>query len=269
MSIITYNTEIRKRGYEWVVGVEAAERDLVWNRDHQNNNKTWRQNYLRTAKKDNNPYLVPVDPTPNAHMTVKSMEKDTWVSFYRVAEKTKVGTDNPLPDDEIKTELLKFFNQHGIANGETAEFKYMRESLVIINDLFLARDEGNMEEVYRILKGGGLDNTQFNFKDIEHFYFDIQAKLSFNEEGELGLAIECVCFFDFILYDFLFSKGVLQRWFICKHCEGDFQYDRKKDYCSSACKRRAAYERQLSKKGKVLSEEQKTKLSKAATRRSK
>ena len=99
----------------------------------------------------------------------------------------------------VKKITKEFFKQHGIANGETTSFKFVRESLVMINDLFLARDEGNMDEVYRILKGDGLEDSKFHFKD-ENFYFDIQAKLSLNDEGELGLVIECVSFFDFILY---------------------------------------------------------------------
>ena len=249
MAKIVYNTEVRKSGYEWVGYEVATERLEKWDPERSDMSKTARAGLLRSLKKayPEELLLVPVDPSPTAQMTIKPMDTDTWISFYRVAEKTKVGTDNPLPDDEIRAELLKFFKKHGLGNSGMTEFSFMRQNLVLMNDLFLARDEGNMEEVYRLLHEGGLEHTKFNFKDMENFYFNIQAKLSLNSEGKLDMTIECITFTDFILYDFLFSKGVLQRWFTCKHCEEDFQWDRKRDYCSSKCKRRAAYERQLIK----------------------
>ena len=248
MAKIVYNTEVRKSGYEWVGYEEAAERLEKWDPKASAKSKSARAGVLRSLKKafPEELILVPVDPSPTAQMTIKPMDRDTWISFYRVAEKTKVGTDNPLPDDEIRAELLKFFKKHGIANAETTEFTIMRNNLVFMNDLFLAKDEGNMEEVYRMLDEGGLEHTPFQFID-PNLCFDIQAKLSLDSEGRLQMGFECATFFTFILYDFLFSKGVLQRWFTCKHCEEDFQWDRKRDYCSSKCKRRAAYERQLIK----------------------
>jgi hypothetical protein len=256
MAKLVYNTEVRKRGYDWFNADEYSERLNIWDLERSDLSKRVKAGVLKRMKEDyaENFLLAPIDPTTTAQRTIKPMDTNAWVSFYRVAEKTKVGTDKPLPDDEIRAELLKFFKQHGIGVGEAIDFKYMRESLVMINDLYLARDESNMEEVYRILKGSRMENTNFDFNHIERFYFDIQAKLSLTDEGELNMVIEVVSFFDFILYDFLFSKGVLQRWFICKHCEEDFQSSRKKDYCSLRCKRRTAYERQLSK-GKFTQED--------------
>tara|TARA_Y100001973_G_C5205570_1_gene341287 strand:- start:2870 stop:3634 length:765 start_codon:yes stop_codon:yes gene_type:complete len=247
MAKIVYNTEIRKGGYEWAADEELTEKLIEWDPLKRKASATARAAIRKTrnANPDKKIHLVPVDTSPTAQMTIKQMETDTWISFYRVAEKTKIGTKNPLPDEEIKAELLKFFKKHGIGNSEAIGFDWLKRDLLIINDLFLARDEGDMKEVFRLLEECGLQSdTQFNKDHSVHWFFLLKASFSLNSENRLDMVIQCVSFFDFILYDFLFSKGLLQRWFTCKHCLEDFQWDRKKDYCSPKCKRRAAYDRQ-------------------------
>ena len=241
MTKIVYNTEVRKSGYEWGKPEDLADKLIEWDPEISKYKAKARAGIYKSPKKEykNNFVLVPADPSPTAQMIIKPMEKDTWISFYRVAEKTNIGT-KPLPDDEIRAELQKFFKQHGIANGEIADFSIWKDHLLTMNDLFLARDEGNMEELYRLLQS--TEQRRFNF--LSEFSLLLNANFSLNSEKRIEMVIECTNLWDFILYDFMFSKGVLERWFTCKHCEEDFQWDRKKDYCSPKCKRRAAYERQ-------------------------
>ena len=251
MAKVVYMTEIRKSGYEWVGFEEASERAREWDPELTDMSIKAATGALNATNKKNPEelYMVPVDLSPTAQVTIKPMDKDTWISFYRVAEKMKVGTDKPLPDDEIRAELLKFFKQHGIAKGELWPFQWIRDELLYFNDLFLARDEGNMEEVYAILKES-LEGVKTTFKDVDNFHLLLKLKLSLNPENKLEMTHETSTLWDFITYDYLFSNGLLQRWFTCKQCSKDFPWKRKKDYCTDKCKNRAHYERQLIRRKK-------------------
>jgi len=250
MTKIVYNTEVRKSGYEWGKPEDLADKLIEWDPEISKYKAKARAGIYKSPKKEykNNFVLVPADPSPTAQMIIKPMEKDTWISFYRVAEKTNIGT-KPLPDDEIRAELQKFFKQHGIANGEIADFSIWKDHLLTMNDLFLARDEGNMEEVYAILKES-LEGVKTTFKDVDNFHLLLKLKLSLNPENKLEMTHETSTLWDFITYDYLFSNGLLQRWFTCKQCSKDFPWKRKKDYCTDKCKNRAHYERQLIRRKK-------------------
>ena len=244
MAKIVYNTEVRKSGYEWVKPEDLAEKLIEWDFQKNEESAQSRANLYNTNDKSGseNYILVPCDPTPTAQMTIKPMERDIWISFYRLAEKTKIGTD-PLPHHEIRDLILKFFKKYGIANNEPVDYEELLIKLRLMNDLFLARDEGDMDEVYRLLQS--TEQSRFNF--LSEFTLLLNAKFSLNSEKKIEMVIDCVSFWDFVLYDFMFSKGVIEKNYICKYCDEHFQWHRKKDYCSPKCKRRAAYERQLIK----------------------
>ena len=168
----------------------------------------------------------------------KLMPENTWVDFYNLAQETKVCTEN-YDLNHVKQSIIRFANKHG--DFEILFLKEWIESLRFMNDLYHARKEGDTEELHNLIYSGeGLASmlTTMNLY-IGH------------KDKESRAFIKPTDGFQALILDFLFSKGMLQKWLRCEQCGSDFKAKRRRKYCKPKCKRRAQYERDQLKGGKA------------------
>ena len=167
----------------------------------------------------------------------KLMPENTWVDFYNLAQETKVCTDD-YDLDHVKQCIVRFTNKHG--DFEITFLNDWIESLKFMNDLYWARAEGDKEELRQLIYSGeGLASMLTTMN------------LFIEEKGkETRAFIEPTDGLQALVLDFMFSKGMLQKWLRCEQCGTDFKAERRRKYCTPKCKRRSQYERDQLRGGK-------------------
>jgi hypothetical protein len=188
--------------------------------------------YQATAKKrvkhHSGGLLVARDKGEDVPRKISNMPPHTWVSFYHLAQ-TVGAIDNKKDKQQ---QIVYWFNKHGAPIHDQIRYEDIIKLFDLLEDLFEAREFGDTEEFLKLIE---------KEEDlILAFILDVEI----DADGKIEPTFRTNTFNEAIIMDFLFSRGILKNWYICKECGVQFTWHRKKDYCTNKCKRSAAYERQ-------------------------